>query len=92
MTHGIYATLELPLGLADLRASTNVRVTFIDFKLLARLERLDNPLHAHRLEFPHAFEGPDLFDWHPVLVISRVQGPHEPVHGFNAQFWSRACC
>ena len=78
MTHGIYATLELPLGLADLRAPTNVCVTLVDFKLLARLERLDNPLHAHRLELSHAFEGRDSLDGNPVIRACRMESPHEP--------------
>ena len=78
MTHSIYATLELPLGLADLRAPANVCVTLIDSPLLASLARLDTPLHENRFELQHAIEGRDSLDGNPVLRACRMESPHEP--------------
>ena len=68
----------LALGFLDLGRSAHVGSGFIYFKEGAKFAYgVDDPVLAERLELLHTLEGCDCGQWYPVIVVRRVETPHE---------------
>ena len=69
----------LTLGFLDFGRSTHVGPGFIYFEEGAVFAHgVDDPVLAERLELLHTLEGGDGAQWYPVVVVRRVETPHEP--------------
>lgn len=72
----------LTRGFLDLGRATYIGPRFIYLEKGAKFAYgVDNPVLTERLELIHALEGRDRGQWHPVVVVRRVEAPHEPEGG-----------
>jgi hypothetical protein len=69
----------LTLGFLDLGCATYIGPGFIYLERGAEFAYgVDDPVLTKRLELIHALEGRDRGQWHPVIVVGRVETPHKP--------------
>jgi len=79
----------LALGLLDFGRSTHVGSGFVYFEEGAMFAYgVDDPVLAERLELFHTLEGRDRGQWYPVIVVRRVETPHES-GGASEECWRR---
>lgn len=72
-------TFVLTLGFLDLSCAAYVRPGFIYLQKGAEFAYgVDDPVLTERLELIHALERRDRSQWHPVVVVGRVEAPHKP--------------
>ena len=68
----------LTLGFLDLGCTTYIGPGFVYLEKGTKFAYgVDDPVLTERLELLHALEGRDRGQWHPVIVIGRVEAPHK---------------
>lgn len=69
----------LALGFLDFSRTTHTGPGFIYLEKCTELAYgIDDPALTECLELLHTLKGRDCSQWYPVIVVSRVETPHEP--------------
>jgi hypothetical protein len=77
----------LTLGFLNFGRATHVGRRFIYLEEGAEFAYgADDPVFAERLELLHTFKGSDCVQWYPVVVVGRMETPHEP-GGSSEERW-----
>ena len=83
-THRVDRTLVLTLGFLDFCRTTHVGSDFIYLEEGAKSAYgSDDPVLAECPKLFHTLEGCDCGKWYPVIIVRRVETPHESGGGLE---------